>query len=195
MTIAATIARDEGDLPVSLSFTAYRYSDGWEIDQICAEDEEGRAVKLTADDLFSSVDAYRTYVGRWKALYAEIKARLRASRVVGRYQQAVWNQERCLKLGIKAGIRPGREEAAKQAKPVLSQPRSPELTELAWRYVPNYLKDEKERVYGDRKALIENYLSCIYSSDATMLILCRLAGKRWVKHYHPWKFPQTSLLP
>ena len=147
---------------------------------------------LPPQDLFSSVEAYRTYVQSWRALYAEIKAHLRASRIVGRYEQAVVNQKRCQKLGIKAGIRPGREEAAKQAQLVLDQPRSEALKALAWLHVPSYLKDEKAKVYGDRKALIESYLSFVYSSDATMLLQSRAAGKRWVKHYHPWESRQPA---
>jgi hypothetical protein len=145
--------------------------------------------ELPPQDLFPSVEAYRTYVHSWRALYAEIRARLRASSIVGRYEQAVTNQKHCLKLGIKAGIRPGREEAAKQAQLVLDQPMSEELKALAWLHVPSYLKDEKAR-----KALIESYLSYAYSSDATMLLQSRAAGKRWVKHYHPWKsIPRVAL--
>ena len=68
---------------------------------------------LPPQDLFTSIENYRTYVRRWRALYAEITTRMRAERVKGRYTYALWNKAR--------------------------------------------------------------------------LLQSRQAGKRWVKHYHPWK--------
>ena len=130
---------------------------------------------LPPQDLFTSIENYRTYVRRWRALYAEITTRMRAERVKGRYTYALWNKARCEKQGIPAGIRPGRKEAAEAAQVHLDKEKSPDWLTLARQNVPSYLLD------GDRKELIANH-TVVYGSDATRLLQSRQAGKRWVKH-------------
>jgi hypothetical protein len=146
-----------------------------------------------AAGLFTSIEAYRTFVKRWRLLYKELTARLRAGGIVGGFHQAEWNVKHCLRLGIKAGIRPGRKEAAEKAQLVLDLPMSADLSELADRNVPSYLREDGPDSYQKRKPKewaesVRGYRNAI-SSDATMLIQSRLAGKRWVKQYHPWRFP------
>ena len=149
--------------------------------------------ELPPQHLFASIEEYRTFVKRWRALYAELSNRNRAHRIVGRYEQAVWTRDYLNKCGKKCGIRPGRKEEAELNQPALNAPRSPDLAELVLSQVPKRLLEQKPGTiyYATKEVPYEEWLAYhlkhrAIENHATYLLQNRAAGKRWVKHYHPW---------
>jgi hypothetical protein len=118
---------------------------------------------LPPQDLFSSIEQYRTFVHRWRALYKEVSRQRRLFKTVWKYQHALWQIEYQTKyrnkLGhlVTPGIKPWRKAEAEKAQQFLDQPRSDEYKA----YDASPLKPWQ---------LLEQ----------------RAAGKRWVKHYYPW---------
>lgn len=127
---------------------------------------------LPPQNLFESIEDYRTFVRRWKALYKEQSVRSRAGKAVGKYEHALWQIDyqgkfkNKLGLIITPGIRSWRKAQAERAREVLAQPKS-----------------EDYQAY-------EAYEAGHYSASG--MIMRRLAGKRWVKHYHPWTSRSAS---
>lgn len=121
---------------------------------------------LPPRDLFDSIESYRTFVKRWRALYKEVAMNIRNNKIQGRYNQSV-------------SPRPGRKEVAEamQAKFLAAYPQpSPDF--LAVATVSPYYHGNKPFVSGHH---------------ATTMLSNRMAGKRWVKAYYPWKRPVAAV--